>query len=146
MPSLLDPLPDEGQHLVDLIGHTYAQFGCWPVWQYVVQQAYEKYEIDADDALRGLPRWQWGHGAGYGAARRVPAAAGNAVPDIEARAVVTVYGLYHCRVAVVKDTMFHVVLKAVQLGAELQDKPVLSPNQTSRSRLKEHDWPKWRAR
>lgn len=33
--SLVDPLPDEGQLLVDLVAQTYGWTGTWPVWQYV---------------------------------------------------------------------------------------------------------------
>jgi hypothetical protein len=48
MTSLLDPLPDEGQQLVDLVAHVYAMTGKWPVWQFVAQQAFGKYGIDAE--------------------------------------------------------------------------------------------------
>ena len=38
-----------------------------------------------------------GVGHGYRAVRTVPAVVGNAAPDIEARTVLTVYGLCHVR-------------------------------------------------
>lgn len=58
MTSLLDPLPDDGQQLVDLVAHVYTMTGKWPVWQFVAQQAFGKYGINAEAALRGLPQWQ----------------------------------------------------------------------------------------
>ena len=95
MPSLLDPLPDEAQQLVDLVAEAYSWTGKWPVWQYVAQQAFGKHSLDADAALRNLPQWQWLADTGYRAVRTVPATAGNSSPTIEARTVLTVYGLFH---------------------------------------------------
>lgn len=74
MTSLLDPLPDEGQQLVDLVAHAYAMTGKWPVWQFVAQQAFGKYGIDAEAALRSLPQWQGPGVTRYQAVLTVPAA------------------------------------------------------------------------
>jgi hypothetical protein len=52
MPSLLDPLPDEGQQLIEIVARAYGWTGTWPVWQYVAQQAFGKHGIDAEAALR----------------------------------------------------------------------------------------------
>jgi hypothetical protein len=67
------------------------------VWQYVAQQAFGKHGIDTEAVLRDLPRWPWGVGRGYQAVRTVPTVAGNGAPEIEARTVLTVCGLYHSR-------------------------------------------------
>jgi hypothetical protein len=56
MPSLLDLLPPEAQRLVELVAHTYSWTGTWPVWQYVTHQAFGKYSIDAEAALRNQPQ------------------------------------------------------------------------------------------
>jgi len=65
MLSLVDPLPDEGKLLVDLVAQTYGWTGTWLVWQYVAQQAFGKHGIDAEAVLRDLPQWPWGAGHGY---------------------------------------------------------------------------------
>jgi hypothetical protein len=56
MTSLLDPLPDEGQQLVDVVARAYVMTGKWPVWQYVAQQVFGKHGVDAEAALRKPPR------------------------------------------------------------------------------------------
>jgi hypothetical protein len=72
--------------------------GRWPVWQWVAQQAFGKYGIDAEAALRNLPRWLGAVGViSYQAVRTVPAAPGNSSPGIEARIALTVHGLFHER-------------------------------------------------
>jgi hypothetical protein len=126
MTSLLDPLPDEGQQLVDLVAHAYAMTGKWPVWQFVAQQAFGKYGMDAEAALRSLPQWQGPGVTRYQAVRTVPAAAGNSSPDIEARTVLTVHGLFH----VSRDEEHPLVRafrKAVDVGAERQGSATISP-------------------
>jgi hypothetical protein len=126
MPSLLDPLPDEGQQLVELIAHVYGWTGTWPVWQYIAQQAFGKHGIDAEAALRNLPQWQWLAGTGYRAIRTVPAVAGNSSPDIEARTALTIHGLFHA-----PDGPDHPLvrgfLKAIEVGASRQGGATLSP-------------------
>lgn len=125
MPSLLDPLSDEGQQLVNLVAQAYAWVGTWPVWQYVAQQAFEKHGIDAEAALRNLPQWQW-RTMRYQALRTVPAVAGNSSPDIEARTVLTIHGLFHA-----PDGAHHPLvrgfLKAIEVGAMRQGGATLSP-------------------
>ena len=81
MPSLLDPLPDEGQQLVDGVAQAYAMTGTWPVWQFVAQHAFGKHGIDAEAALRNLPRWRGVGVSSYQAVRTVPAVAGNSSPS-----------------------------------------------------------------
>ena len=130
MPSLLDPLPEEGQQLVEFVGRTYAQFGGWPVWQFVAQQMWEKHDVDAEAALRDLPRWPWGSGAGYRAIRTVPASAGGATPDADARAVLTIYGLFHTPDAG-NHPLIDVFLKAIEIGASKQSNVTLSPIKTT---------------
>jgi len=126
MPSLLDPLPDEGQQLVDLVAEVYNKTGIWPVWQFVVQHAFGKHGMDADAALRNLPQWP-GVGVGsYQAVRTVPAVAGNSSPDIEARTILTVYGLCHAR-GDEEHPLVHAFRKAVEVGAEQQGGATLSP-------------------
>jgi hypothetical protein len=126
MPSLLDPLPDEGQQLVEIIARAYSWTGTWPVWQYVAQQAFGKHGIDADAALRNLPEWQRGVGSGYQAIRTVPGAAGNSSPDIGARTALTIHGLFHA-----SDDPHHPLvrafLKAIEVGAARQGGVTLSP-------------------
>ena len=126
MLSLLDPLPDEGQQLVELVAQAYGWTGTWPVWQYVAQQAFGKHGIDAEAALRNLPRWQWRAGTGYQAIRTVPAVAGNSSPDSEARTVLTICGLFHA-----PDGAHHPLvrgfLKAIEIGASRQGGATLSP-------------------
>jgi hypothetical protein len=126
MSSLLDPLPDEGQQLVDLVAQAYAMAGRWPVWQWVAQQAFGKYGIDAETTLRNLPQWAGAVGvSSYRAVRTVPAAPGNASPDIEARAALTVYGLFHER-RDEEHPLFHAFRKTVEIVAQQQDRAVLS--------------------
>lgn len=116
MTSLLDPLPDEGQQLVDLVAHAYAMTaGKWPVWQWVAQQAFGKYGIDAEAALRSLPQWEGPGVTSYQAVRTVPAAAGNSSPDIEARTVLTVHGLFHAS----RDEE-HPLLRAFRKAVEIR--------------------------
>jgi len=96
MSSLLDPLPDETQQIVDLVVQAYGQYGDWPIWQFVAQQALVKHGIDAVAALRNQPQWpvpQWI--GGYHAIRFMPGLPGNSSPDLDARTVVTMYGLFH---------------------------------------------------
>jgi hypothetical protein len=126
VPSLLDPLPDEGQQLVDLVAYAYSWTGTWPVWQYVAQQAFGKYGIDAEAALRDLPHWQWGPGRRYQAVRTVPAVVGNASPDLEARAVLTVYGLCHASDSA-EHPLVRAFLQAVVAAAGQQGGATLSP-------------------
>jgi hypothetical protein len=126
MPSLLDPLPDEGQQLVDLVAKAYSWNGKWPVWQYVAQQAFGKHGIDADAALRNLPQWPWLAGSGYRAVRTVPAAAGNSSPTVEARTVLTVYGLFHSANGS-DHPLVHTFLKAIDVAAGVQGGATLSP-------------------
>lgn len=128
MPSLLDPLPDEGQQLVDLVAHVYNMTGTWPVWQFVVQRAYRKHRIDADDALRNLPQWPGIGVSEYRALRTVPAAAGNSSPALEARTVLTIYGLFHAHCNE-EHPLVHAFRKAVEVGAERQDGATLSPSE-----------------
>lgn len=127
MTSLLDPLPDEGQQLVDLVAHAYAMTaGKWPVWQWVAQQAFGKYGIDAEAALRSLPQWQGPGVTSYQAVRTVPAAAGNSSPDIEARTVLTVHGLFHAS-RDEEHPLLRAFRKAVEIGAEQQGGAAISP-------------------
>ncbi len=122
----MNPLPDEGQLLVDLVAQTYGWTGTWPVWQYVAQQAFGKLGIDAEAVLRDLPQWPWGAGHGYRAVRTVPAVAGNAAPDIEARTVLTVYGLCHARDGA-DHPLVRAFLRAVEVAAGRQGGITLSP-------------------
>jgi hypothetical protein len=126
MPSLLDPLPDEGQLLVDLVAKAYNWTGKWPVWQYVAQQASGKHGIDADSALRNLPQWPWLAGSGYRAVRTVPAAAGNSSPTVGARTVLTVYGLFHSANGA-DHPLVRTFLKAIDVAAGVQGGATLSP-------------------
>jgi hypothetical protein len=126
MPSLLDPLPDEGQQLVNIVAKAYSWTGKWPVWQYVAQQAYGKHGIDAGAALRNLPHWPWLTGSGYRAVRTVPSTAGNSSPDIEARTVLTVYGLFHSPGGS-DHPLVHTFLKAIDVAAGVQGGATLSP-------------------
>lgn len=126
MLSLVDPLPDEGQILVDLVARTYSWTGAWPVWQYVAQQAFGKHGIDAEAVLRDLPQWPWGVGRGYQAVRTVPAVAGNGAPDIEAQTVLTVYGLYHSYDGE-DHPLVRAFLRAVEIAAGRQGGITLSP-------------------
>jgi hypothetical protein len=123
MLSLLDPLPDEGQQLVDLVAYAYRWTGAWPGWQFIVQQMWEKHDVDAEAALRELPRWPWGYGPGYRAIRTVPAAAGDGSPDLEARGVLTLYGLIHTG----DHPLSHAFLKAIEIAVERQRNVTLSP-------------------
>ena len=91
--------------------------GKWPVWQWVAQQAFGKYGIDAEAALRSLPQWQGPGVTSYQAVRTVPAAAGNSSPDIEARTVLTVYGLFHAS-RDEEHPLLRAFRKAVEIGAE----------------------------
>lgn len=92
----------------------------------VAQQAFGKYGIDAEAVLRDLPQWPWGAGRGYQAVRTVPAAAGNAAPDIEARTVLTVYGLCHARDGA-DHPLVRVFLRAVEVAAGRQGGITLNP-------------------
>lgn len=126
MTSLLDPLPDEGQQLVDLVAHAYAMTGKWPVWQFVTQQAFGKYGMDAEAALHSLPQWQGPGVTSYQAVRTVPAAAGNSSPDIEARTVLTVHGLFHAS-RDEEHPLVRAFRKAVEVAAERQGSATISP-------------------
>lgn len=128
MPSLLDPLPDEGQQLVEIVAKAYGWTGTWPVWQYVAQQARGKHGIDAEAALRNLPEWRWGNGIGYQAIRTVPGIAGNSSPDVEARAVLTIHGLLHATDGA-NHPLVRAFLKAIEIGANQQDSVTLSPTE-----------------
>lgn len=130
MPRLLDPLPEEGQLLVNFIVHTYNWTSAWPVWQFVVQQMWEKHDIDAEAALRDLPQWPSGHGPGYRAVRMVPAEAGGSSPDIDARAVLTIYGLFHTSDGG-NHPLIDFFLKAIEIGAGRQTNVTLSPLKTT---------------
>ena len=131
MPSLLDPLPDEGQQLVDLVAKAYSWTGKWPVWQYVAQQAFGKHGIDADAVLRNLPQWPWLAGSGYQAVRAVPGVAGNSSPTIEARTVLTVYGLFHSADGS-DHPLVRTFLKAIDVAAGVQGGATLSPTTVTR--------------
>jgi len=126
VPSLLDPLPEEGQQLVDVVADAYAMTGRWPVWQYVAQKAFKWRGINAMAALRNLPQWPGVGISSYQAVRTVPAAPGNSVPDIEARTVLTVHGLFQASPDV-EHPLLRVFRKAVELGAEQQDGATLTP-------------------
>jgi hypothetical protein len=129
MPTLLDPLPDEVQQLVDLVAQAYSQYGDWPIWQFVAQQSFEKYGIDAATALRNQPQWpvpQWM--SGYQAIRFMPGLAGNSSPDLEARTVLTVYGLFHWNKEA-DHPLARAVLRAIEAGAGRQASVTLSPAQ-----------------
>jgi hypothetical protein len=126
MAGLLDPLPEEGQQLVDVVARSFAMTGTWPVWQFVAQQAFGKHGVDAEAALRNLPRWQGPGVTGYQAVRTVPAAAGNSSPDIEARTVLTVHGLFHASPDD-EHPLLRAFRKAVEIGAEKQGGATLSP-------------------
>jgi hypothetical protein len=129
MPSLLDPLPDDGQQLVNLVAMAYSWRGKWPVWQYVAQQAFGKHGVDAEAALRNLPQWQWRNGTlEYQAIRMVPAVAGNSSPDIEARTVLTIQGLFHAPDGA-EHPLVRGFLKAIQVGASRQGGATLSPTE-----------------
>lgn len=130
MPSLLDPLPDEGQQLVDLVAHVYNMTGTWPIWQYVVQQAFGKHGIDAEAARRNLPQWPGVGVSSYLAVRTVPAAAGMSLPDIEARTVLTVHGLFQASPDN-EHPLLRAFRKAVEIAAEQQDSATLSPQKAS---------------
>jgi hypothetical protein len=129
MPSLLDPLPDETQQIVELVVQAYGQLGDWPIWQFVAQQALVKHGIDAAAAVRNQPHWpvrQWI--GGYQAIRFMPGIAGNSSPDLPARTVVTVYGLFH-RSKGADHPLARAVLKAIEAGAARQASVTLSPLQ-----------------
>jgi hypothetical protein len=131
MPSLLDPLPDEVQQIVEIVAEAYGWNGKWPVWQFVAQQAYGKFGIDADAALLNQPQWQvpqWT--TGYQAVRTVPAAAGNSLPDIEARTVLTAYGLLYASQEA-SQLLLKAILKAIEIGANKQSGVTLSPNKVT---------------
>src|SRR5215470_3781925 len=115
MPSLLDPLPDEVQQIVGIVAEAYSLNGRWPVWQYVYQQAFREHDIDADAALLNQPQWQVPQRVTrYSAIRTVPAAAGKSLPDIEARTVLTAYGLFHS-----SEEAGHALLKAILKAIEI---------------------------
>jgi len=61
-----------------------------------------------------------------GAVRTVPSAAGNAAPDIEARTVLTVYGLCHARDRA-DHPLVRAFLRAVEVAAGRQGGITLSP-------------------
>jgi hypothetical protein len=126
MTSLLDPLPDEGQQLVDLVAHAYVMTGKWPVWQFIAHQAFGKHGMDAEAALRSLPQWPGPGVTSYQAVRTAPAVAGNSSPDIEARTVLTVHGLFHAS-PVEEHPLVRVFRKAVEVGAEQQGGATISP-------------------
>jgi hypothetical protein len=130
MPGLLDPLSDEGQQLIDLVAHAYAMAGTWPVWQFVAQQAFGKHGMDAETALRSLPQWQGPGVTRYQAVRMVPAAAGNSSPEIEARTVLTVHGLFHASHDE-EHPLVRAFRKAVEVGAEQQGGVTLSPRKAT---------------
>jgi hypothetical protein len=129
MPSLLDPLPEEAQQLVEIVAKTYNRNKVWPIWQYVTQQAFKRHGIDAEAALRSLPQWQgpqWF--SGYQSIRMVPSAAGNSSPDIKARTVLTVHGLFHAS----NDgdhSLIRAFLKAIEMGANHQNGARVTPTQ-----------------
>jgi hypothetical protein len=131
MPSVLDPLPEEGQQLVNLVAETYSWSGIWPVWQYVAQQAFAKHGIEAEATMRSLPQWRWPQWTkAYQAVRTVPAAAGNSAPDVEARTVLTVHGLYHAPKGTAHPWA-RAFLKALELAAGRQTSVTLSPEKVS---------------
>jgi len=142
MTSLMDPLPDEGQQLVDLVAHAYAMTGTWPVWQFVAQQAFGKYGMDAEAALRSLPQWQGPGVTSYQAVRTIPAAAGNSSPDIEARTVLTVHGLFHAS-RDEEHPLVRAFRRAVEVGAERQGGAAISPLKATRSLLRAIAWRAW---
>lgn len=131
MPSLLDPLPDEVQQIVGIVAKAYSLNGRWPAWQYVSQQAFREHDIDADAALLNQPQWQVPQRVTrYSAIRTVPAAAGNSLPDIEARTVLTASGLFHSSEEA-GHTLLKAILKAIEIGADRQVSVTLSPNKVT---------------
>lgn len=88
-----------------------------------------KHGIDAVAAVRNQPQWpvpQWI--GGYHAIRFMPGPAGNSSPDLEARTVVTVYGLFH-RSKGADHPLARAVLKAIEAAAARQASVTLSPVQ-----------------
>jgi hypothetical protein len=128
MPSLLDPLPEDVQQVVSLIADTYGWVGDWPIWQFVAQQAFGKYGIDAAAALRNQPQWPVPERISGYQAIRIPSLAGNSSPDLEARTVLTVYGLFHARTEA-DHSLARAVLKTIEAGASRQGAVTLSPLQ-----------------
>ena len=129
MPSLLDPLPVETQQIVDLVVQAYGQYGDWPIWRFVAQQALVKHGIDAVAAVRNQPEWPVPQSiGGYHAIRFMPGLAGNSSPDLEARTVVTVYGLFH-RSKGADHPLARAVLAAIEAAAARQASVTLSPLQ-----------------
>jgi hypothetical protein len=116
------------QQLVDLVAETYSWSGTWPVWQYVAQQAYVQHGIDAEAAMRNLPRWRWPQWtSAYQGVRTVPAVAGNSAPETEARTVLTIHGLYHASKGTTHPWT-RAFLKAVDIAAARQNSVTLSPD------------------
>jgi len=90
--SLLDPLTDNQQRFVDLVGEVYAsEPGTWPVFDYV-QRTLDQERIDAILTFESFPTVMVG-GASY---RAIWSGGGLSWPRADDAIVLTVVGMHHC--------------------------------------------------
>jgi hypothetical protein len=90
--SLLDPLTDNQQCFIDLVGEVFAnQPGTWPVFDYV-QRTLDQERIDAIETFESFPTLTV-LGGNY---RAIWSGGGLSWPHSDQTIVLTVIGMYHC--------------------------------------------------
>lgn len=90
--SLVDPLTDNQQRFVDLVGEVYASApGTWPVFDYV-QRTLDQERIDAIETFESFPTVMV-LGGGY---RAIWSGGGLSWPHPDQVIVLTVIGMHHC--------------------------------------------------
>lgn len=90
MASLIDALPDDMLRLLRVTADGYAAAGgSWPCWQWVRQQLWTQYGLDAEEILGGLPTWEYDYRPvrlGY---------RGQPVPKIADKVPLSIHGMAH---------------------------------------------------
>src|SRR6266536_1772638 len=90
--SLLDPLTDNQQRFIDLVGEVYAnQPGTWPVFDYV-QRTLDQDRIDAIETFESFPTLT----VLGGNHRAIWSGGGLSWPHPDQTIVLTVIGMHHC--------------------------------------------------
>ena len=88
MAGLLDELPDDTISFLRVIADGFAAAGgCWPCWQWVRQELWNRHGLDAEQILAGLPTWEYDYRPvrlGY---------RGKPVPEIADQVPLTIHGM-----------------------------------------------------
>ena len=130
MPSLLDPLPEDALSFLRVAADGFAAArGCWPCWQWVRQQLWNRHDLDAELILGGLPTWEYDYRPARLGYR------GQPIPKITDEVPLSIHGMAYVSPAVpAVGQLVDAFLSALRTAAVMQRN--ISPEPTRPTELK----------